>query len=319
MPKLGADMTAGTLAAWHKHPGEVVKRGDAIAAVDTDKGVIDVEAFADGVIEKLLVQPGEKAPVGAVLALLRDGSAAAAPATPVASAPTVAAECAPPADRNARMRQAIGAAMALSKREIPHYYLSTTIDMQAATEWLARTNAARPIAERLLHGVLLLKATALALREIPELNAWWEVDRAVPRPGIHLGVAISLRDGGLVAPALHDVDRQSVDELMRNFRDLVARARTGSLRSSELADPTITVTSLGERGVECVFGIIYPPQVALVGFGGLVQRPWVVGEQVVARPLIAATLSGDHRASDGHRGSLLLAAIDRLLQEPAAL
>jgi pyruvate dehydrogenase E2 component (dihydrolipoamide acetyltransferase) len=171
----------------------------------------------------------------------------------------------------------------------------------------------------LLYGVLLLKAVALALREFPELNAQWKDGQAAPGKAIHVGVAIALRQGGLVAPALHDTDRQSLDELMRNFRDLVQRARSGALRSSELSDPTITVTSLGEQGVESVYAVIYPPQVAIVGFGKIVERPWVVGHQVVPRSVLTATLSADHRVSDGHRGALFLAAVDRLLQEPGPL
>ena len=103
---------------------------------------------------------------------------------------------------------------------------------------------------------------------------------------------------------------------MRDLRDLVARARSGRMRSSELTDPTITVTNLGEQGVQTVFGIIYPPQVALVGFGKIVERPWAVEGMLGVRPVTTATLAADHRASDGHRGGLFLAAIDRLLQEP---
>jgi pyruvate dehydrogenase E2 component (dihydrolipoamide acetyltransferase) len=225
----------------------------------------------------------------------------------------------PPADRAARMRQAIAAAMTRSKREIPHYYLENTIDMHRAVTWLAAENERRPVTERLLYGVLLLKAVALALRQVPELNAVWEGDKATPLADVHVGVAIALRQGGLVAPALHDTDRQSLGELMANFRDLVQRTRTGGLRSSELSDATITVTSLGEQGAEAVYGVIYPPQVALVGFGRLVQRPWVVGDQVLPRPVVTATLAADHRVSDGHRGGLFLAAVDRLLQEPDKL
>ena len=209
--------------------------------------------------------------------------------------------------------------MSRSKREIPHYYLSTTIDMHASMLWLADQNARRPVTERLLYGVLLLKTVALALREVPELNAVWDNGRAERKPDINVGVAISLRQGGLVAPALHHTDRLSLDELMAKFRDLVNRARAGSLRSSELSDPTITITSLGETGVEIVYGVIYPPQVALVGFGKLVERPWSVAGQIISRPLITATLSGDHRVTDGHRGAVFLAAIDHFLQEPAKL
>jgi pyruvate dehydrogenase E2 component (dihydrolipoamide acetyltransferase) len=152
-------------------------------------------------------------------------------------------------DRRAAMRRAIAAAMSRSKREIPHYYLSTTIDLHRSLLWLEERNRSRPVESRLLPGVLLLKAAALALREAPELNATWQGEGVVPGPGIHLGVAISLRGGGLVAPALHDADRAGLDELMERFRDLVSRARAGSLRSSELSDPTITVTSLGDQGV----------------------------------------------------------------------
>jgi pyruvate dehydrogenase E2 component (dihydrolipoamide acetyltransferase) len=217
------------------------------------------------------------------------------------------------------MRQVIAAAMSRSKREIPHYYLSATIDMGCAQSWTEQENQKRPVTERLLYGVLLIKAVALALREFPELNAVWDSDHAVPKDEIHVGVAVSLRQGGLVAPALHNADRQSLDSLMKAFRDLVNRARAGALRSSELSDPTITVTSLGDQGVETVFGIIYPPQVALVGFGKLVERPWIVEGKIVARPLINATLSADHRVTDGHRGARFLAAIDRLLQTPAEL
>ncbi len=222
-------------------------------------------------------------------------------------------------DRQARMRQAIAAAMTRSKREIPHYYLSTTIDMGRALAWLSEENRKRPVTDRFLYGVLLLKAVALALHQVPELNAVWKGDTAVPRQDIHVGVAISLRQGGLVAPALHHTDRQSLSELMRNLQDLVVRARAGTLRGSELSDPTITVTSLGEQGVETVFGVIYPPQVALVGFGKIVERPWIVNGQVQARPVLTATLSADHRVTDGHRGGLFLTAIDRLLQEPDRL
>jgi pyruvate dehydrogenase E2 component (dihydrolipoamide acetyltransferase) len=222
-------------------------------------------------------------------------------------------------DRQARMREVIAAAMARSKREVPHYYLSTTIDMKPAMSWLAEENLKRPVEGRLLYGVLLIKAVALALREVPELNALWIDGKATPMPGVHVGVAVSLRGGGLVAPALHDADRKGLDELMGSFRDLVKRARAGSLRSSELSDPTITITSLGEQGVEAVFGVIYPPQTAIVGFGKLVERPWAVNGHLAAHPVLTATLSADHRVTDGHRGGLFLAAVDRLLQEPAKL
>lgn len=248
-------------------------------------------------------------PGGVIEAADVERAAATAVSTPVAT-PTEAA---------ARMRRAIGAAMARSKREVPHFYLGTTIDLGAALAWLRQQNEARSVNERLLPAALLLKATALALRNAPELNARWEGDEAPPAPAIHLGVAVSLRGGGLVAPAIHHADRLSLDELMATFKDLVQRARTGTLRSSEMSDPTITVTSLGERGVETVFPVIFPPQVAIVGFGRIVDRPWVVDGSVVPRPVVHATLAADHRVSDGHRAARFLAAIGALLEQAERL
>lgn len=382
MPILTADMSAGTLIEWRKKPGDALKRGDTIAVVETDKGLIDVEVFTPGVLETVVVPPGATVPTGTVLAIIREEAPAAPPASAaVPPAPAVAAKpaavvvaaapsgrlrisplarkravelgidpasvrgtgpggsirredieeaataraAAPPEkprgalDRSARLRQAIAAAMARSKREIPHYYLATPIDMHRAMTWLADQNLKRSVPDRLLYGVLLIKAVALALKEVPELNSVWRGSEPVRSEAIHVGVAISLRGGGLVAPALHDTAGQSLGDLMRSFRDLVLRARSGGLRSSELSDPTITVTSLGEQGVETVFGVIFPPQVAIVGFGKIAGRPWAVGGQIVARPLVTATLSADHRVSDGHRGGLFLAAVDRLLQEPSLL
>ena len=385
MPTLGADMTDGTLVQWKKKEGDRITKGEIIAEVDTEKAAIDVESHTTGIIERLITRPGDKVPVGAVMAIIREEGR---PPTSVASPRTVAVPPSPPppaprtesgavapsqagrlrispaarklatergidastlqgsgpegaitledierataatadiakpvgaADRQARMRQTIAAAMTRSKREIPHYYLSTTIDMGRAITWLKDSNEQRPVTERLLYGVLLIKAVALALRRVPELNALWKDGEAGRNERIHIGTAISLRQGGLVAPALHDADRLSLSELMQNFQDLVKRARAGSLRSSELSDPTITVTSLGEQGVETVFGVIYPPQVALVGFGKVVERPWVADGLVVPRPVLMASLSADHRVTDGHRGGLFLAEIDRLLQEPQSL
>jgi pyruvate dehydrogenase E2 component (dihydrolipoamide acetyltransferase) len=219
----------------------------------------------------------------------------------------------------AEMRKAIAAAMGRSKREIPHYYLSHTVDLDAALAWLQRFNEAQPVPQRLLPAVLLLKASALALREVPQLNGIYADGVFQPGNGIHVGWAISLRGGGLVAPAIRDTDARALPDLMAAMRDLVQRARSGGLRASELAAPTVTVTSLGERGAETVTGIIYPPQVAIIGFGTVSTRPWVVEGRVEPRPLVTASLAADHRVTDGHIGARLLTAIERLLQEPGRL
>jgi pyruvate dehydrogenase E2 component (dihydrolipoamide acetyltransferase) len=389
MPSLGADMESGTLVDWRIKAGDPVKRGDVVALVETEKGVIEVEIFENGVVESLVVRPGQKVPVGATLATIRtDGRQAemqplpgaesteqktAAPpvSAPVPTSPPqkslrprvsplarkraeelgvdltnvtgtgeegsitaldierAAGQAKPPAtpvapvptkglDLNA-MRRVIAAAMARSKREIPHYYLNSTIDMRCALEWLAAENAKRPVTKRLLYSALLIRAVALAIREVPEVNGFCIDGTFKPGDGIHVGVAISLRQGGLINPAIHDVDKKTLDEVMENMLDLVNRARAGHLRSSELSDGTITVTNLGDQGVESVFGVIYPPQVALVGFGKIVERPWAAGGMLGVRPTIIASLAADHRVSDGHRGGRFLIAIDRFLQEPEKL
>lgn len=252
-----------------------------------------------------------------------DGSVTLADAELAAAPPPLAAPVKPGPRRAgfdpAEMRQAIAAAMTRAKREIPHYYLSHTVDLGPALAWLQAYNAAQPVPQRLLPAVLLLKASAAALREVPQLNGTYTGNEFHPADGIHVGWAISLRGGGLVAPAIRDTDALPLPDLMAAMRDLVQRARSGGLRSSELASPTITVTSLGERGAEAVTGIIYPPQVAIIGFGAILTRPWVIDGQIVPRPLVRVSLAGDHRASDGHTGGLLLNATERLLQEPQKL
>jgi pyruvate dehydrogenase E2 component (dihydrolipoamide acetyltransferase) len=219
----------------------------------------------------------------------------------------------------AAMRQAIAAAMARSKREIPHYYLSLPVDVGQAVDWLAVENARREVDKRLLLGALLLKAVALALREVPQLNGFWIDGAPKLSPAIHVGWAISLRGGGLLAPAIRDADRLTLDQTMAALRDLVVRARTARIRGSEMMDPTVTVTSLGERGADSVFGVIYPPQLAIIGFGSPRTQAAVIDGELKARPVVQATLSADHRASDGAVGGRLLAAIERHLQKPESL
>lgn len=350
MPSLGADMEEGTLLLWKVRPGDTVHRGDIIAEVATDKGDIEIEVFEDGVITKLLVEAGADVPVGTVLAILGEDAALARPsrvkASPVARrlasergvdlhsiAGTGAGgaitrddvlKAAPPETKRAqpkpeRVRLAIAAAMARSNREIPHYYLETHIDMKRATDWLTEQNQKLALEQRLLPVVILLKAVARSLGDVPELNGYWVDDALKPSADVHIGLAIAIRGGGLVTPAIHDVDKKSLHEVMTALRDLIPRARAGRLRSSELSDATITVTNLGDLGVETVHGVIYPPQVALVGFGKIMEQPWAVDGMLGIHPVVSATLAGDHRATDGRRGAQFLDALNRHLQEPEVL
>ncbi|MFN8032842.1 MAG: dihydrolipoamide acetyltransferase family protein [Mycobacterium sp.] len=242
---------------------------------------------------------------------------APAPKPAVSAEPMSAAQKA--RARGEAMRASIAAAMSRSKREIPHYYLSDEVILDTALGWLTEQNAGVPITERMLPAVLQLKAVALAAQKFKEFNGFWNDDGFEPSAQVHVGVAISLRGGGLVAPAIHDVNEKKLDELMRDLTDLVGRARAGSLRSSEMSDPTITLTNLGDKGVDSVFGVIYPPQVAIVGFGKPAQRVVVVDGGIRVATTVQSSLAADHRASDGARGALFLAEINRLLQQPEEL
>jgi pyruvate dehydrogenase E2 component (dihydrolipoamide acetyltransferase) len=480
MPSLGADMDHGKIVEWLVKPGDYVRRGDLVAVVDTDKTVMDVESFQEGVVADLLVDLGQTVPVGTPLARIiqtpaevggpeptpgPQSSAPPSPVTPSSVAPSPgppppvppqpsAVEAPPPAppvrhlahrlgvdtgrihgtgkdgavtradvehavavrpaapgrvraaprarrlaaelgvdlasvsgsgpdgavtvpdvqraasnqpepvegapeaaaassseappsnaappeeapskealagprpaperaagggERVAGLRRAIGSLMSRSKQTIPHYYLSTTLDLRAAMDWMQSVNAQRPVAARLVPSALLLKAAALAAKEVPEVNGFYLADEFRPSSAVHLGVAVALRRGGLVAPAIHDADTLALDDLMEQLRDLVSRARSGRLLRAEMADPTLTVTNLGDLGVDSVYGVIYPPQVAMLGLGRVQEQPWAEKGMLGVRSAAVATLSADHRVSDGLRGGRFLARINELLQAPDTL
>lgn len=467
MPSLGADMEEGTLLEWLVKPGDTVHRGDIVAVVDTAKSAVEVECFDDGVIDALLVAPGQVVPVGAVLARLEGTAAsteptstglpgvspaAAAPAplqtplpvlgpspdlsapvtppivttpivtTPIAPSPLVrhrahelgidltalhgtgtggvvnrrdieelahqaptrprvsplarrlaegsgisldtvsgtggggairaddvrramaeattgpvtsgdgssaatvpevptVPEPTPPAQATAEqrataMRNSIAALMSRSKREIPHYYLSTTVDLHRTSEWLRERNRELSVGERLVPSAALLLAAARAAREVPELNGHWVDGGFRPARDVDLGLILSLRSGGLLVPVLAAADTLDISQVMALMRDLTRRARAGRLRGSELSQPSISVSNLGDQGVESVLGVIYPPQVALIGFGAVTPRPWAVDGLLGVRPLVTLTLAADHRATDAAIGARLLKTIDRVLQTP---
>ena len=217
------------------------------------------------------------------------------------------------------MRGAIAALMERSKREIPHYYLAHDIDMTNALAWLEALNERVDVSERMIPAALFLKAVAVAARAVTAMNGSYAGDRFEPSANVHLGVAVSLREGGLLVPAIHDVDKKTPREVMSALSDVVERARRGMLRGSELTDATLTVTNLGEAGADTVYGVIFPPQVAIVGLGRVTERPAAVEGKVAVRSFVTATVAADHRASDGHLGARFLAAIERALQAPEAL
>ncbi|MHC3994798.1 dihydrolipoamide acetyltransferase family protein [Thiomicrolovo sp. ZZH C-3] len=399
MPSLGADMESAVLMEWHVKAGDRVKKGDVIAEVETSKGVIEIEVFEEGIVEKLLVAPETECKVGTPMALIRtegaEGSeiaetAAVAEESPVPAAPVAVPESAdteeateeaeaeaavpaaeaegrvrasPAARRRAAelgvelaalasgekpvhlnrveaaaqseaakpepvetrgetadgMRRAIAAAMSRSNAEIPHYYLSAPINMTPALAWLEGINAERGIRNRVLPAAMLVRAVAKALEHVPELNGFWRDGALEQSASINPGIAIALRKGGLITPAILDAQTLDLDGTMKALDDLITRTRSGKLRSAEMTRQTVTVTNLGDLGVERVYGVIYPPQVSLVGLGRITEAPWAEGDALCVRKVMHATLAGDHRATDGRTGALFLQTLNDLFQNPEQL
>lgn len=316
-------MEDAVLVEWKKHVGDHVQRGDIIAEVETQKGDIEIEVFHDGTLAEICIEAGQRVPVGTVLARIDADMVGGTPTTASitsGSAPTTE----PPATTLREgvsadsIRQAVAAAVTTSNREIPHYYLATTVDMQASMAWLHAHNTAVPIEHRLLPTVLYIKAIANALRDVPDLNATWDkglhhLDR------INVGVVISLRQVGIIVPTIKDADTKPLDTIMADLNDIIPRARDLRLRSSDVGNATVTLTSLGEGGVDHVYGVIYPPQVAVIGIGGVRRQPLAVNGKVEIRPVVTITMAGDHRATDGLTGSVFLNGVCAYLQKPETL
>lgn len=344
MPSLGADMESAVLMEWKVKVGDQVTKGQVIAEVETSKGVIEIEIFEDGIIDKILIEPETECDVGTPLALIRcvDEKASkkrikASPAarkkahelgldlTDLASKTkgglhlrqvddlTKTIHKKPDAQN---MRQAIAAAMSRSNSEIPHYYLSASINMTMALSWLEELNKNRTIKERILPAALLIYAVARVLKDVPKLNGFWIEDKHQVSSEIHPGIAIALRKEGLMTPALLDADKMNLDQTMHALGDLILRTRSGKLKGAELTKQTITITNLGDIGVESVYGVIYPPQVAIVGLGRIIDSPWVQDGKLTIQKIMKATLSGDHRATDGRTGALFLEKLNHFLQNP---
>ncbi len=397
MPSLGADMEAGTLVEWFKHPGEAVHKGDVVALVETQKGAIEIEVFNEGTLVEHRIPVGQKVPVGTVIARIagpgekldeqeqfvvpsasivelkpesipqaepskvapaiaeiemKTAAAARAMVSPAGrrragelgldlshiapgragviglaevEAAALHAHTLPPAKPAhggldlAEMRKAIAAAMSRSHRDIPHYWVSHAIDVTRLMEWLEAENARRPLTQRLLYAAPLLKAVALAIKDIPELNGHFGDGVFNSSGEVHVGIATALRGGGLVAPAIRDVDKLALSSLMEKLADLVPRARAGRLRSSEMTDATITLSNLGEASADSVLPLIYPPQVAIVGCGSIRPRPWAVGGAIAVRRVLTVTVAGDHRVNNGRHAGQFLTRLETLLNSPEVL
>ncbi len=327
----------GVLRDYRANPGDLVPVGEVIAILDGDdvsgistgKPPISVVPVQAPVVDKPLSAKPKVTPAARRLAqqmgldvrnIAPDGSGGVGlRQVQDSSTDTTPAKKHPAGIDFKAMRAAIAAAMARSNREIPHYYVSSDIDVTVLMDWLAQENARRSVADRLLYAVPLFRILACTLVDTPELNGHYEQGTFSPAQTVNAGIAIAMRGGGLAAPSIQDVAGKSIDELRISLTDLVGRVRSGRLRSSELSNATVTFSNLGERTADTLMPIIYPPQVAIIGCGQIVRRPWVKDGEVHVRQVMSVTVAGDHRVSDGRSAARFLSRFEKRLTKPGDL
>ncbi len=425
MPQMGYDMTEGTINRWLVEEGTRVERGDTIASIATDKADIDIEAYASGILRRILVGPGGKVPVGAPIAVIAEegeeledeapaaggGEAAIAPPPPevatqdiaprstppeptpvpdwahqlggeatmseepppvgrvkasplarrrarelglplsqvrgtgpegrvtaedvealaqsgglVAATPTAAGRAAPldPTDpsepvKTTRMREAIARRMSEANSTIPHFYLTTRVDVAALMRLRSELNSLQqPGVPRFSVTDFLVRAMALTLQRHPQLNSAY-VGGGVRRFfSSNIALAVAVPDG-LVAPTLRSCESLSFAELARRTHDLAARAKSNQLRSEELAGAHTAISNLGMFGINQFSAIITPGQGSVLAVGEVGEVPVVRDGQVVAGQIMEMTLAIDHRVTDGAQGAEALGYLRWCLEHPTSL
>ena len=426
MPKLSDTMTEGTLIKWHKQVGDEIEIGDVIAEVETDKATMEMEAFDEGTLTSIQIQEGEKAPIGAVLAVL-DGDGSGPAPSPAASAESPAAtdtpeaeeaaapaeEAAPapaparadgerikssplarkvaadlgvdlatvagsgPAGRIVRadveaaakgggsakpsgqaaaaaglaaaaknkavapatpqaiqpvvsgedetieltsMRRIIADRLLLSKQTIPHFYLHAEVDAAPLMKIRKEINAQAEQTHGNKYSVndFILKAAINAAQTVPAVNASFTGDAIVRFASVGMSVAIAVEDG-LVTPVIKNAETKSLLQISQEVKDLAVRARDKKLKPNEFDGGTITVSNLGAWGVESFDAIVNPPQAMIISVGGALEKPVVKDGQVVPGLRMNLGISCDHRVVDGAVAAEYLAAVKKLIEQPALM
>jgi pyruvate dehydrogenase E2 component (dihydrolipoamide acetyltransferase) len=320
MPKLGLTMTEGTVIEWPIAVGDTFARGAVYVVVETDKVANEIEAPESGRLLKILVQQSETVPVGSVLAEWETDAkqseaqaGAGATAAPAAAARPELVRRKPGAGKLAAAHR-----LTAAKQNIPHFYLSTEIEVSALQVQRAQWNA-DGIRPKLTLTHLFLAALACTLAAQPELNRIWDEEYFVDLPGVDLGIAVNT-DRGLIVPVLRNADRMDLGELATTAAELVARARSGELSPEEVGGGAITLSNAGMFDVTYMGSIINPGQAAILGVGSERRRfrPDASGAPQLARE-IGVVLSCDHRVLDGVHGLQLLNGVRQRLELPAPL
>jgi pyruvate dehydrogenase E2 component (dihydrolipoamide acetyltransferase) len=346
LAKLSPTMEEGTIVKWHKSEGDAVRVGDVLAEIETDKANMEMEALGDGVLRRILVAAGSRAPVGALIGIVADpddditavsevqaapsgtSPAAAAELTPThaaATAPTAASptsvglapEITPGAELPlSEMRRVIARRLSESFFTAPHFFVTIETEMDAAMA--LRDQVARARNVKISINDLVVKACAQALRAFPMVNARFAGDRIVTLADVHIGLAVALPDG-LIVPVIRNADRKDLVALARESKDLATRARERKLKPEDYTGSTFTVSNLGMLGVTQFTAIINPPESAILAVGAVRLVPIVEGERIRPGQRMNLTLSCDHRAIDGALAAQFLQSIRKSLENPVVL
>lgn len=217
------------------------------------------------------------------------------------------------------IRQTIGKRMTESKQNAPHFYVTMDIDMGPAMALRAQLNAVLPESDKISVNDLVQKAAAVALREFPKINAAWSAEGIRIQNQVNIGHAVA-RENGLTTAVVRDVDKKSLAQVARETRDLVSRARDGRMKPDEMVGGTFTISNLGMFDVDEFIAIINPPQAAILAVGAVQKVPVVNAEgQIVAGTRMKATISADHRVTDGAEAAKFMQALKKALEEPVRL
>jgi pyruvate dehydrogenase E2 component (dihydrolipoamide acetyltransferase) len=216
------------------------------------------------------------------------------------------------------MRKTIARRMALSKATVPHFYVSTAIDMTQAIALRHSLNAVAEEPFRISYNDMVLKAVANALRQFPRLNVSYHDDTVRMHQRVHIGMAVAL-DEGLITPVLRDCDRKSLGEIAREASELAERARARRLKPDDYMGGTFSVSNLGMFEIDECSAIINPPEAAILAVGAIKEQPIVVDGQLAVGQRMKVTLSCDHRVVDGATAARFLQIVKRCLEQPLSL
>jgi len=217
-----------------------------------------------------------------------------------------------------KLRQAIGRRMAESKASIPHFYVTHEFKMDALVDMRTQFNKIVPENEKLSVNDFIIKAVALTLHQFPNLNASLDGNAVLRHGQVNVGVAVSV-EGGLLTVVCRDADQKPMRQIAMEVKAMAARAREGKVKSDDIEGPTFSISNLGMYEVENFTAIINPPEAAILAVGSSRQVPVVEGEAVIPGWRMKATISVDHRVSDGVEAAKFMQALAVFLEEPLRL